>query len=201
MQITDIKLQVKTANRFSVYVDGVFKFGIDQQTLLENSLKVGSDLDETSLLQLQKKADTGKYYVKCVEKVYCRPHSEKEIRDYLYRKDKPEYSDIIVAKLRDKKLLDDVAFASWLVDGRRRSKQRSSRALQAELRAKGVEPSIIHDVLKDTDIDESAALTKLVDKKRRMTRYQDDTKLLQYLVRQGFSYSDCKDALRNCNAE
>ena len=40
------------------------------------------------------------------------------------------------------------------------------------------------------------SLNKLIEMKRRQTKYQDDLKLMQYLVRNGFNYSDVKKALK-----
>jgi SOS response regulatory protein OraA/RecX len=37
----------------------------------------------------------------------------------------------------------------------------------------------------------------VIERKRRQTKYQDDTKLMQYLARQGFGYDDIKSALQN----
>ncbi len=196
MKISDIKQQIKNPGRFSVYIDGSFTFGVDEYTLLENGLKVGTELDGAEIAILQKKADTGKWYMKCVDKSYTRPHSEKEIRDYLYRKDKAEYGDTITTKLKEKNLINDHTFAQWLIESRRRTVQRSNRALQAELRVKGVNSDIITELLENSTEQENEALLRLVENKRRLTRYQDDQKLMQLLARQGYKYEDIKQALQ-----
>jgi SOS response regulatory protein OraA/RecX len=51
-------------------------------------------------------------------------------------------------------------------------------------------------VLAGDETDERSLLRELVAKIRQLTKYKnDDLKLMQYLARQGFSYSDIKDAL------
>jgi SOS response regulatory protein OraA/RecX len=44
-------------------------------------------------------------------------------------------------------------------------------------------------------------LRALVDKKRKQTRYQDETRLMRYLVSQGFGYDDVKAVLQNAEQD
>ncbi len=195
MKITDIKQQVRDPSRFSVSIDGKFSFGIDQSTLLEQKLRIGTEIDQQRLKELQTSADFGKWYMKCIDKLYRRPHSEKEMRDYLRRKDKQDIADDLIEKLHDRKKLDDRAFAEWFIEGRRRAKNRSTQILKAELSVRGIARDIINELLADTHDDDINALRLLIEKKRRLSRYQDETKLIQFLARQGFRYDDIKQAL------
>jgi SOS response regulatory protein OraA/RecX len=52
-------------------------------------------------------------------------------------------------------------------------------------------------VLAEDETDERAVLRELIDRKRRQLRYQDNLKLMRYLVGQGFSYDDVKSVLQN----
>jgi regulatory protein len=64
-----------------------------------------------------------------------------------------------------------------------------------ELRRKRIADDIIERVVGNDMRDEIAALTALVTRKRRQTKYQEDQKLLAYLARQGFSYDDIRTVL------
>ena len=44
--------------------------------------------------------------------------------------------------------------------------------------------------------EERTALRDMITRKRRQTKYQDNVKLMQYLARQGYGYSDIKSALQ-----
>ncbi len=195
MKITSITGQINDPRRFSISLDGKFAFGIDQSILLDQKLRVGLELDDEQIEYLKSQADFGKWYAKCVDRTYVRPRSQKEIRDYLREKGRLDLADALVAKLVDSGRLDDKAFAEWWIESRRRSKQRSNRALTAELRQKGVDASVIRELLSDSSELEREALGQLIAKKRRLPRYQDDEKLTQYLVRLGYGYDQVKQSL------
>jgi SOS response regulatory protein OraA/RecX len=64
-----------------------------------------------------------------------------------------------------------------------------------ELRQKRIDDETIQKVLDDDQADEQEILKELINRKRRQTRYRDDQKLIAYLARQGFNYSDIKDVM------
>lgn len=195
MKITAISAQVKHPGRFSIFLDGSFAFGIDMATLLNEKLKIGQELSAQRLRELQSSAEVGKWYIKCLEKLYRRPHSIQEIRNYLHKKDKKDIAQTLIDQLIDRQKLDDYAFAKWFAEGRRRSKQRSTQMIRSELLSKGVSREIIDQTLPEFRANEQDALVQLIQKKRGVARYKDDKKLMQYLARQGFAYNDIKQAL------
>ncbi len=198
MKITNIKQQIRDENRVSVYLDGKYSFSLNLTELLDEKLKVGLEIDEARLKDLQKRSAEGKLRMRSMEWLMNRPHSEREFRDYLRRKQVDgDYAEYLVGYFRDRKLLNDETYARWLL-GVRVGRLKSSRALRAELRSKGVNLTIIDRVISDNPIDELGQIQKIIIKKRRLSRYADDEKLKQYLVRQGYGYSQVAEAL---NAE
>lgn len=198
MKITNIKQQVRDENRVSVYLDGKYSFSLNLTELLDEKLKVGLEIDEARLKDLQKRSAEGKLRMRSMEWLMNRPHSEREFRDYLRRKQVDgDYAEYLVSYFKDRKLLNDETYARWLL-GVRVGRLKSSRALRAELRSKGVNLTIIDRVISDNPIDELGQIQKIIIKKRRLSRYADDEKLKQYLVRQGYGYSQVAEAL---NAE
>lgn len=101
----------------------------------------------------------------------------------------------VLERLEQKGYSDDQKFAEAWVRSRQLTKKSSKRKLQQELQVKGVNSEIITAVLTDDSIDETENLKKMIEKKQKQARYQDTTKLTQYLLRQGFTYSDIKTAL------
>jgi regulatory protein len=83
------------------------------------------------------------------------------------------------------------------VESRRLLKATSKRKLAMELKQKRIAEDIITQVLAEDETDERHVLRDLIAKKRTQTRYQDEQKLLAYLMRQGFNYDDIKAALQN----
>jgi regulatory protein len=136
-----------------------------------------------------------------------RPHSAKEIRDYLYRKTRdtrtktgdikkgvpPEVTTRVFERLAEKGYINDEKFARYWVENRSMTKGASRRKLVAELRTKGIEATVVERLWGDSERSDEDELQKVIAKKRN--RYPDDQKFMQYLARQGFSYDDIKQAL------
>jgi regulatory protein len=117
--------------------------------------------------------------------------------DYLMRKDvSVPIAEATIARLSELGLLDDAAFAMSWVANRQLLKPRSRRQLEQELMTKGVSRGDIAMALADLGEDgEIAGLVELAEKKRRLPQYQEESKLMGYLARQGFSYERIKRAL------
>ncbi len=195
MIITMIKQQVKQANRVSIFVDGKYSFSLTLDQLLDEKLKKGDGFDGARIKQLKTLSDEGKLKQRALEWLLMRPHSEREFRDYMYRKKADK--DLIEAWVEDfrlKKYLDDEAFAQWFADNRKR-KNKSSRAIGAELRSKGVSQEITQAILVGSMQSDGEALQLLVAKLRRRPRYQDDQKLIQNLAGKGFPYAQIREAM------
>ena len=213
MKITDISLQARDNNRVNVSVDGVYSFSLDIAQVTDLNLKVGHELSDRELEELQEESQFGKLYMRALEYCLRRPHSVKEVKDYLWRKTQPTlrksqtgmnnpvvYSERVASrvlrKLQQKAYVDDEAFARWWVENRQLSKGVSRRKLTAELRSKGIHADIIAQMLEKTDRTDEQELRKVIAKKHR--RYAGDRqKFVQYLVRQGFSYDGVVSTLND----
>lgn len=126
-----------------------------------------------------------------------RPRSEWELRDYFRRKEIDEESgEQILERLRNFGYVNDEAFARSWAENRRLLKPMSKRRLTQELRQKHVPDDIARQILSEDETSDLDTLRQLVERKRKQSRYQDDSKLMQYLARQGYGYNDIKSALR-----
>lgn len=196
MKITKIEAQKKIKGRFSVFIDDKFAFGLSQTGILESKIKIGQEISTQELHALKKLSETDKLYGLTLNLIARRPRSKKELDDYLYRKtDDQNERQQILNKLSKNNLIDDEDFAMRWVESRRLLKSMSKRKLQLELRSKGISSEIIDKVLAGGEDEELKALNELLQKKRKIGRYQDNQKLMAYLSRQGFSYDDIKKAL------
>lgn len=207
MKITGITAQTKNDNRVNVMVDGTFRFSLDIFQVSDLGIRIGKDYTEEELLELESESQFGKLYGRALEYCLMRPHSAKEIRDYLYRKTRDtrtktggikkgvpaEVTYRVFDRLAEKGYVDDEKFARYWVENRSVTKGASRRKLIAELRTKGVESSLVERLWEDSERSDEDELQKIIAKKRG--RYPDDQKFMQYLARQGFSYDDIKQAL------
>lgn len=196
MKITKITAQVKRAGRYSIFVDGKFVFGISETGLINSGLKTGQEVSLSELNQYKQNAEIDKLYNKTLELIMRRPRSQWEITDYLKRKNaSSEQIAALMQILTEKGFNNDQDFAKKWVDNRRLLKNISQRKLRLELKQKRISEEIIDQVLAEDETDEIAVIKAEIAKKRRQTRYRDNQKLIAYLARQGYNYSDIKAAI------
>ncbi len=179
--VTKISGGVKNPSRVNIFIDGQFCFSLSITEVVDLKIKVGNQYSDEELEQLKHTSNFGKLYQRTLEYALSRPHSEKEIRDYLRRKkikneiiEKKEdnyqknfkiknlkkttflFSDQdveeIIRKLKQRKYIDDGIFARYFVENRRRIKGSSEKKLKMELRSKGISENVIEELFM---IDES----------------------------------------------
>ncbi len=196
LKITNIKQQVKRQDRYSIFIDGKYCFSLSENELMQSGIRLNKEYTSLELGHLKQTAVMDKAYMRSLDMLSRRARSEWELRDYLKRKEyEPEIINQIISRLKNMKYIDDYNFAKSWVDNRRLLKATSKRKLSQELKQKRVEQSVIDKVLAEDETDEKSVIKDLIAKKRTQSRYKDDQKLIAYLLRQGFSYSDVKDAI------
>ncbi|MGH3054920.1 MAG: RecX family transcriptional regulator, partial [Gaiellaceae bacterium] len=152
MKITNIKQQVKRADRYSVFVDGKYSFSLSEAALLSERLAGGQEIDKVRLDELKKTSGADKAYGNALRYVAMRPRSVWEVQTYLRRNqvDEPVAEDII-GRLESVGLLDDVAFAQAWVANRRLLKSVSKRKLKLELQQKRLPESVISQAMQEDE--------------------------------------------------
>lgn len=208
MKITAITAQQKNPDRVNVMVDGSYRFSLDIFQVADLGIRIGKEYTEQELVALEDESVFGKLYARTLEYCMMRPHSAKEVRDYLWKKTRdtrtkegevrkgiPQLiADRVFDRLCEKGYIDDEKFTRYWVENRNLRKGTSMRKLQTELQAKGVDRSIIERFIDNSSRSDEEELLKIIEKKRR--RYPDEQKFIQYLARQGFDYDTIKSALR-----
>ena len=193
MTITDIKQQVKREGRYSIFIDGKFGFGLSESGLLSSGLYVGQELSKEEIEKLKDTALYDKFYNNVLNLILRRRRSEWEIREYLKRKNSPApLVEELLNKLSNNNYVNDSDFARAWIENRRLLRPTSRRKLVLELKQKRVSEEVINEALGADTTDEKQVLKELITKKRKIARYKDDTKLMRYLISQGFNYHDIK---------
>ena len=206
-KITALKVQVRDKSRVNVFVDGKYLFSLDINQVAELGIKTGNQYSPEELADLENESQYGKLYTRSLEYAFTRPRSQREMRDYLYRKTRDtrtkegyvkkgvsvELTVRVFDRLSEKGYVDDEKFARFWVENRNMRKGSSMRRLKSELSAKGVKADIIETVIGATDRTDIEEIQKIIVKKAK--RYNDEQKLIAYLARQGFRYDDIKEAL------
>ncbi len=199
MKITKISVQAKNQDRVNVFIDQVYFCSLELWQVVELKLKVGLEIDKLKKVELLQASQFGKLYVKAVNKVFARPHSKRQIRDYLRQKlFKLEIKDQqminqIIKRMEQNNYLDDVKFAEYWMINRNLKKGISQKKMRQELIKAGIEQNIIDQVLNQNLRDENEELRKVIAKKSH--RYSDQQKLIKYLLDRGFNYDIIKQEL------
>jgi regulatory protein len=196
MKITAIKQQVRNPERVSILVDGKYSFSFSLDELVKHKLKNNQELTAADIKKFKKLSADGKLRGRALEWLMNRPHSEREFRDYLYRKKaEPEQIENFVSEFTDKGYLDNSKFVVWLTELQAR-RGKSDRAIRSELFKKGISREVVDEVLAEEESDEAERLKALIAKKQKTSRYKNDPiKLAKYLTSQGFSYGLVKEYL------
>jgi regulatory protein len=194
MLVTKISVQVKNTDRVNIFVDGKYELSLSMDQLLEQKLKSNTEISQQDLKKLRKLSADGKLRARALEWVLSRPHSNKELSDYLKRKGADSsFIEKTVEEFNFKGYQNDANFAKWWVENRQR-KNKSNREITLELRQKGVSLEVIDLVMADIN-DQKQRLADLIKSKKLLIKYPDNQKLIKYLMSKGYSYSDIAEVL------
>lgn len=198
-KVTQIAPQ-KDKNRVNIFLDGKFAFGVSLELVLKRGIKVGKELSEDQLKQLEKESDIEKIYARALRFATVRPRSEKEIERWFKRKAiEPQKTAEVFNRLKSLKLVDDEEFAKWWISQRSQFRPKGKIALIAELKQKGLGREIIEKALEKQDLPERELAKEAAAKKfaglSKLSVEKKKEKLLSFLGRRGFSWEAAKDAV------
>ncbi|PIQ72551.1 hypothetical protein COY13_01910 [Candidatus Roizmanbacteria bacterium CG_4_10_14_0_2_um_filter_36_35] len=133
-----------------------------------------------------------------------RPRSEKEVRDYLYKKIKNKHwsrddADKVLGELKEEDLIDDKKFIDWFVRARSTLKPKGQRVLTRELKQKGIADELIEKYFSENTVDEEGLALKILEKRWPRYRNLDSRKRFEkacrFLMSRGFNYDLIKQTI------
>lgn len=180
----------------AVYIDGEFAMKLDTATLLENRIKVGTELTDEQLLQLIKKSDARRAKEKALYLIAHRDHSKKELQDKIRRTCSKEAAEAASEKMEELGLVNDGVYARRYAKELLKRKHMAPRGISNKLKEKGISPEIIDTVIAELEFDPQYEIKTIVEKK--YPNYDDPKvyrRAVAYLQRMGYSFSDIKSAM------
>jgi regulatory protein len=188
-KITALTLQKRNPQRVNVYLDGEFAFGLAR--IVAAYLNVGQVLSDEKISKLRAEDQYEVAYQRAIKFIDYRPRTEAEVCKNLRDHDvSAEIIELVVDRLKQLNLINDARFAQIWIENRNTFRPRSRRALNAELRQRGIDAQTIDESLED--LDEDALAYQAARKQRRkyesLERELFQQKMIQFLVRRGFSY-------------
>ena len=193
--ITDLKAQTNNKKRVSVYLDGAFYCGLDLVTVYKYRLKKGQEIDEKTLVELQRSSEIQKCFDSALNYISRSLKTCKQVRTKLIEKGYvKEVVNEVIYKLKDYGYLSDNDFAKKYVSTYQNTK--GKRMLYANLKQKGVNDEDINDALSSLE-DQTESAKKLAEKylKNKILDRKNMQKCYNYLLSKGFDYDEAKNAL------
>lgn len=133
-----------------------------------------------------------------------RPRTEKEIRDYLYKKIKTthwsrEAADKVIKKLKEQELINDKKFIDLFIRDRIAIKPKGKRVLIRELKLKGIKDELIEEYFSQNSLDEESLALKILEKRWLRFKSLDSQKRFEksvrFLMNRGFEYDLIKKTI------
>ena len=196
MKIEKIETSKHRQERILVYLEGGDLLRITQSELLHFGLYAGLDIDEETVVKLQKLGKRSETRVRAANMVSARPLSRKELSRKLCDKGaSSEDAEGAADWLEEIGALDDAAYAAMLV--RHYSAMGYGEGkLREELYRRGVPRELWGGAIAEAP-EAQSILTKVIAQKTKGKALDEKNrrKLCDLLLRRGFSWRDVKAAM------
>ena len=199
MEITKIEMQKNNDNRANLYLDEKFFSGISLELVVKEHLKVGMEIDKCKLSELILEDEKGKALAKSVKFIGSNLKTEKQLRDYLKKKEyNPTTIDYVIDKLKEYDYLNDENFAKAYI--LTYSKKYGKLKLKSQLKMKGIKDSVIENLLEDVQSDSIDLVAKKYMKNKELT-YENLQKLMRFLYSRGYEFDDINSCVNRLKGE
>ena len=199
--ITEISVQKKNKNRCNIYIDNVFAFGVSNELIYKENLKVGMMVDEEKL----KKIAYEENLINCKEtalKIIERSYKTKKemIKRLLEKGYALEEVNETLKLLEEYNFINDESYTKTFINDR--TKTQGKQKIKYALKNKGVSDEIIEEELSKLDMEkekENANILALkkysILIKRESDKYKLKEKIIRFLISRGYDYEVAKDAV------
>ena len=194
MRITGIRPRRKGLS--AVYIDGEYAMDLDTQTLLEQRIDIGRELDDEELHGLIGRSNERRAKEKALWLISYRSHSKKELRDKISRTCDREAAEKAVERMEELGLVNDRDYASRCAQTLIFTKHMSKRGAAMELRRRGIESDLIDEALDEIEVDEREQIAAVIE--RKYPKIEDEKirrRATAALQRLGYGWDDIKAVL------
>ena len=198
MIITAITQQKNNKDRYSVFIDDNFAFGLIMQDIVYFKLKQGEEISQEKYNFIQNELIYIQAQDIALHYIAYKMRTEQEVRKKLFGKEYTEYIiERVIHFLIEYHYIDDMKYCKSYIKQRLQYNPKGVYILKMELKQRGIKQSIIDKAIENSDIDELNDAIKLLQKK---CLYLDDIdeknkkRLFAFLQRRGYSYDIIKEA-------
>ena len=190
--VTALLPQPRRKDRVNLFLDSAFAFPLHKKLAQEAGLFIGQELAEADIRALEHQATLRFALDIAYRFLALRPRTEAEIRTRLRRgRVAAELTERVVARLKEQRLLDDVAFAHQWAEHRAASSPRSRSLVRHELQLKGIGQELAQEAVLELDDEEAAyqAGARRVTRLKVQDHQEFRKRLWDFLRRRGFGYN------------
>ena len=173
MIITDIKKQVKDTERYSIYIDNKFVFGLSGVDVLYYRLKIGNEITQEKYDEILENVIYEKAKNTAVKFLGYRARSKKELRDKLIKDYDENITNKVISMLEKYGYVNDEEYAKAYVRDCLNLKGWGQKRISLELTKRGIDKLQTKRLKGNTNID-----------------FKEKKKHFDYLARRGFLPSD-----------
>ena len=199
--ITEISVQKKNKNGCNIYIDNVFAFGVSNELIYKENLKVGIIIDEEKLKKIayeENLINCKETALKIIERSY---KTKKEMTKRLLEKGYAlEEINETLKFLEEYNFINDESYTKAFINDR--TKTQGKQKIKYALKNKGVSDEIIEEELSKLDMEkekENANILALkkynILIKRESDKYKLKEKIIRFLISRGYNYEVAKDAV------
>jgi regulatory protein len=205
MKITKLQPQRRSSRRVSVFLDGVFLFGLARDTVTALGLHEGQEVDRADLDGIAREEQLRQCRDYAFLLLSYRARTEDELRKRLARKGfPPDVADVAIVRLKELKMIDDAGFARQFAEDRVKVGHKGKWRVRAELTKRGVAREQIDEALAGAPDETAAARSEVERYRKRNSRLEPAVfrrRLYAYLARRGFSPDTIRLALGSAGEE
>ena len=183
--------------RINVLADGEYQFTVPAFIWYDSALCGRTEAEPEEVEALRLLGEQTDAYEKALRVLALRAHSETELR----RKLRPQYSEEAVAavleKLRENRLVDDIAFSEALAQELNRRKAWAPERIRQELLSRGIDAETAKNAAFGIDINRKQCIIDIISKMHlpeQLTKKEAD-RLIRRLLTAGYSMREIREVI------
>lgn len=205
MKITKIEPQKKNKNRMSVFLDGVFSFGIDAFSLYSLKLAENDELTSARLAEIKNTVlfENAKTYAGNLisKRSYTEHAMRQKLTDHIGDAETVEKTILF---LKEYSLINDQDYAKRFAADCVNLKKLGSRKIKYKLIEKGIPASLAEQTIAELGCAETEAETLSVLMEKKLGGNFDINNIMKakrYFAYRGYSFEDIDTVLQKLKAE
>lgn len=192
----------KRRGRYNVYLDGHYAFPVTESVLVQFRLMKGMELDKDQVRAITTANQQAQAYSQILDYLSYQMRSESEVIKKLHELETPEkFIAPIMAKLRDRRLVDDHQYAISYVQTMMTTSLKGPGVIRQHLRLKKIGENDIAAALQNFTVDDQLEharklAQKLFKRYRNQPTFRQEQKVRQGLMTKGYA-GDLYDRIKD----